>query len=502
MAYMNPQQWRDALIGIGQGKRLTAYEDPNEADPRDVLKFTGSALDRWGAPNLAASRAASGTYDPSPVQQASTGTGLTPLQKGVEQLNQQRRGSVAGRSRIPSVSEQPSLYPSDIGQAAPGYGYGPSVPQGSDDPQGMMNKVGGFFDRPGAARDLGAALTSLGAGLGAESSRPGGSAWAGLASGANLATQSLARSREQALLEAERAREEARIVADREFEAAERDRQTKAREGMTNAIALMVTEGSLTDDQANIARDVALTDPAAAQSLIAQYTRETQTGTLVGTFIESLSPDDLEAMETSGRIDWLRADNSVVPPDQKLDIIMTHRMEGERRENAIDSLLWKLHNIDDRSLATPEQLEQARYIARNAEYTETMLRSPLNWVVIDLGDKVEYWRGDTLIKSFDKAVDDPVVSPTVMAGFEEFYNDQRDAGRRELYTWKRGLEAVDQLPDEAFGERARGLRRAWKTFQNYASSDLTRAEALAVLEASWAQLGFANLSAFVGPTSD
>jgi hypothetical protein len=42
---------------------------------------------------------------------------------------------------------------------------------GGDDPQGMMSKVGGFFNRPGAARDLGAALTSLGAGMAAESSR-------------------------------------------------------------------------------------------------------------------------------------------------------------------------------------------------------------------------------------------------------------------------------------------------------------------------------------------
>ena len=92
MAYMNPQQWRDALIGIGQGKRFTAYEDPNEADPRDVLKFTGRALDRVGAPNRAASRAASGTYDPIPIQQASTGTGLTPLQKSLEQFNQQQAG--------------------------------------------------------------------------------------------------------------------------------------------------------------------------------------------------------------------------------------------------------------------------------------------------------------------------------------------------------------------------------------------------------------------------
>jgi hypothetical protein len=297
-------------------------------------------------------------------------------------------------------------------------------------------------------------------------------------------------------------REEARLEADREFEAAERDRQTKAREGMANAIALMVTEGSLTDPQAKIVTDVALTDPAAAQGLMAQYTRETETGTLVGTFIQSLSPDDLEAMETSGRIDWLRADNSVVPPDQKLDIIMTHRMEEERQENAVDSLLWKLHNIDDRTKATPEQLEQARYIARNAEYTEMMLRSPLNWDVIDDGDQVHYVRDDIIIQSFDKAVDDPVVAPTVMMGFEEFYKDERDAGRRELYTWKRGIEAVDRLKDEAFGERARGLRRAWKTFQNYANSGLTRGEALANLEGSWAELGFANLSSFVGPTSD
>ena len=99
---------------------------------------------------------------------------------------------------------------------------------------------------------------------------------------------------------------------------------------------------------------------------------------------------------------------------------MTHGMEAERQENAIDSLLWKLHNIDDRTKATPEQLEQAQFISRNPEYTETMLRSPLNWDVIDLGDKVQYWRDDVLIRTMPKAEDDPIVPSALMEGFEEF----------------------------------------------------------------------------------
>ena len=489
MAYMNPQQYLKAITGIGRGSRYTAFEDPNEADPNEILKVTGPYQARRGAPNFSGSRGP--TYDKIPIQQASTGTGLTSLQKGLEQFNQQQQGFVADRPQVPPMSEQPSLYPSDIGQAAPGYGYGPSVPQGSDDPRGMMSKIGGFFNRPGAARDIGAALTSLGAGLGAESSRPGGSAWAGLASGANLATESLARSREEARLEEERA-----VVA------AERARETKVREDLQAALTTMAETGELTPDQIQVSLRIGSSDPAAGMAAMEGFKTENATTAAVTNFLAELDPDALERLEASGRAALLRGSSSVFSNDQKLDMMMTIGSEAERRENAIDSLLWKLHNIDHRSLATEEQLEQAEYIAQNAEYAELMLRSPLNWDVIDDGNQVHYVRDDKLIESFDKAVDDPVVSPIAMVGFEEFYTDERDAGRRELYTWKRGLEAVDNLKDEDFGERARGLRRAWKTFQNYTNSGLTRGEALANLEASWAQLGFANLSSFVGPTSD
>lgn len=101
-----------------------------------------------------------------------------------------------------------------------------------------------------------------------------------------------------------------------------------------------------------------------------------------------------------------------------------------------------------------------------------------------------------------KAVDDPVVSPATMAGFEEFYNNERATGRRELYTWKRGIDAVDRMKDDAFGLKAVGLKRAWKAFQDHVASGADRGQGLAILEGAWAQLGFANLSAFVGPTSD
>ena len=189
MAYMNPQQWRDSLIGIGQGRRATVFEDPNEIDPNEILKFTGPALDRGGAPgrpNFAGSRAASGTYGPVPVQQASTGTALTPFQKGLEgageairNFGQQQQGFVEDRPQAPPMSEQPSG-----GMTLP---MGPAgLSGGSDDPQGMMSKIGNFFTRtPG----MGQTLSALGAGIAAESSQPGGSFWTGLARGSDAAME-------------------------------------------------------------------------------------------------------------------------------------------------------------------------------------------------------------------------------------------------------------------------------------------------------------------------
>jgi hypothetical protein len=499
MAYMNPQQYLKAITGIGRGSRYTAFEDPNEADPNEILKFTGPYQARGGTPNFSGSRAASGTYDPVPVQQASTGTGLTSLQKGLEQFNQQQGGFGGDRPQVaaaPGVSAggmspfMANINPGLRQLSEPTVADSMSQAGGGDDPQGMMSKVGGFFNRPGAARDLGAALTSLGAGMAAESSRPGGSALAGFASGAGLATQSLARSREEARLEEERA-----------VEAAERAREAKVREDLQAALTKMAETGELTPDQIQIAQGIASFDPAAGLSVIAEFRAENTTTTFVDSFLTDLPPDVLEKLEESGQADFLRAPSSVFSNDQKLDVMMTHGSEITRQENAIDSLLWKLHNIDDRSLASPEQLEQAQFISRNAEYTELMLRSPLNWETMDLGDTVQYWRDDNLIRTMNKSVDDPVVTPAVLEGFEEFYNLE-DTTRSQLYQYKRGLDAIERLPAEAFGQKTGALRRAWQVFQEHIRDGGERGAGLAVLEGSWAALGFANLSSFVGPTSD
>ena len=224
MAYMNPQQYLDALTGVSQGRRATIYEDPNEVDPNEILKFTGSAMGRVGTPNFSDSRAASGTYDSIPAQRALTGTTPTSLQKSLEQFSQSQGGRVSpnplapgGYSAIPSAAEWNTDTAAGPPQDRTDVGDG-------GDPQGMMSKIGGFFRRPSGARDLGDALTSLGAGMAAESSRPGGSALAGFASGAEMATQSLARSREEARLEEERA-----VVAAERAEKARREQAAQWR---------------------------------------------------------------------------------------------------------------------------------------------------------------------------------------------------------------------------------------------------------------------------------
>jgi len=297
-------------------------------------------------------------------------------------------------------------------------------------------------------------------------------------------------------------KEDRRVQEDRDIVAADRARETKVREDLETALATMAETGELTPSQMQIALGIGSSDPTAGIAALEGFKTENATTTSVTNFLGRLDPDALAELEESGGADLLRESSSVFSNDQKLDMMLTIGAEAKRREDAIDPLLWRLENIDNRSLATPEQLERARFIARNSEYTERMLTSPINWRVIDDENQVHYYRDDIRIESFDKAVDDPVVSPAAMMGFEEFYTNERNSGRRELYTWKRGIDAVDRMKDEAFGERARGLRRAWKTFQNYANSDLSRGEALANLEASWAELGFANLSSFVGPTSD
>ena len=186
MDYMTPQQWRDNLIG-----RVTAFKDPNETEvAEELIPAVRQFQFRRGASNLAASRGP--TYNQIPTEQA-------PVEV-VRNFGQQQGGVIppgrAGLSgRVAAEGLRDDLMSMDTTYLQPEQDQDVDI----TGPRSMMSKIGGFFNRPGAARDVGAALTSLGAGLGAESSRPGGSAWAGLASGANLATQSLARSREEEL---------------------------------------------------------------------------------------------------------------------------------------------------------------------------------------------------------------------------------------------------------------------------------------------------------------
>ena len=71
-----------------------------------------------------------------------------------------------------------------------------------------------------------------------------------------------------------------------------------------------------------------------------------------------------------------------------------------------------------------------------------------------------------------------------------------------LYQWKRGLEALENIPEEAFGQRGGALRQAWAVYREKIDEGQDRNAALADRESAWAALGFENLSAFVGPTSD
>jgi len=192
MAYMSPQEYLNSITG-GRGGRVTAYQDPREKDPRNILRFTGDWMNRTGAPqgrlDLSGSRAASGTYDPIPIRQTPTASGPSAFQQGLQDV---------GKTL------------SDFGQQQPG---GVTLPteQGADSlgPQSMLSKIGGFLTRtPG----LGQTLATLGSGIATESDRPGGSAWTGLARGSEAAV--LGEQRRKALEEQRKAREEAKRIQD------------------------------------------------------------------------------------------------------------------------------------------------------------------------------------------------------------------------------------------------------------------------------------------------
>ena len=207
MAYLTPQQYLDALTS-GMGGRVTAYEDPSQKDPNEILQVTGDWLNRTGAPNLSA-RAS--TY------RGGSGGGPTNLQRGMDGFGFEPAPQMWDSPPPGAAGRSPATTP----PSGVGVPYGQPVLSGlqqlekagiarrpqateADGPEGLMSKIGGFLRRPGISEAIG----SFGGQMARTASQPGASFWTSLATGGDAARESLARSREEERLEADRAREE------------------------------------------------------------------------------------------------------------------------------------------------------------------------------------------------------------------------------------------------------------------------------------------------------
>jgi hypothetical protein len=165
---MDPQQYLNALIGIGQGDRYTAFEDPNEVDPNRILQVTGPYQNRRSANrgrlDLSGARAASGTYDPIPVQQTQGGaSGLGGALSAISSLRPRGQGFVGEGPDYgpPGSSPIGRVYPgSGTNEYLPMLGAAPSVPQDRTDvgDGGGGFDIGGYLTGPG----MGQAMTAAG----------------------------------------------------------------------------------------------------------------------------------------------------------------------------------------------------------------------------------------------------------------------------------------------------------------------------------------------------
>ena len=203
MAYLTPQQYLASI-----GGRVTAYEDPSQQDPNEILQVTGDWLNRTGAPNLSA-RASTyrggGGGGPTNLQRGMDGFGFEPA----PQMWDSPPPGAAGRS---PATTPPSGVGVPYGQPVlsglqqlekAGIARRPQATE-ADGPEGLMSKIGGFLRRPGISEAIG----SFGGEMARTASQPGASFWTSLATGGDAARESLARSREEERLEADRAREE------------------------------------------------------------------------------------------------------------------------------------------------------------------------------------------------------------------------------------------------------------------------------------------------------
>jgi hypothetical protein len=184
------------LLKARRGGRITAYQDPTQ-DPTQVL---GPTSDYWNRQY----RAKGGRPPTSPY----VALALPPMGTDPDPDLQQRLRSVTG-----SALQQPrqlDVQPGPVWQLPASQPSLPTRqfvggPEGADEPKSFLSKIGGFLTRPG----VGGALSTLGAGIATESSRPGGSFWTGLAQGSAAAA----------------AGEQQRQVIEQQQQAAERNRR-------------------------------------------------------------------------------------------------------------------------------------------------------------------------------------------------------------------------------------------------------------------------------------
>ena len=516
MAYMTPEQWRDSLIGIGQGRRTTLIENPNEVDPNEVLPFTRSAMDRAGTPNFSSSQAASGAYDTIPAQRAPTGTAPTSLQKTLEQLSQSQGGFVGDSPSLSIPFGVEGFVPPNESQQT----------QGANNPQGMMSKIGGFLRRPGGPRDLGDALTSLGAGMAAESSRPGGSALAGFASGAEMATQSLARSREEARLEegrAEKARREqaARdaILGDETLADADKsllitlvdngdlagalNRRDRIVD-VANLTARMEGIEGISDTDRSTIISLARTDLGAANQFFEGKTDEIAFNTWRQGHVDTNFGlgDEVPQVLSEAEKGWL----PLLPIEMQSSFIMDELADIEMRPSVWEGLKIRYFGSDPNYVPTEADREMLDGLVENLEVGTAILGSPRpNISSVEAADgSVKVYRDGILIETLPPGALGNVVPPGLIESLpalkdfnEDFYANQVEylASRTDLN------RLLDTAEDGDFG-RLNTLGYELLGLMEGGGSDLEVSKVQAKFLTALNTIGFQNLSLFVGPTSD
>tara|TARA_R110002110_G_scaffold308806_1_gene522441 strand:+ start:268 stop:1824 length:1557 start_codon:yes stop_codon:yes gene_type:complete len=361
-----------------------------------------------------------------------------------------------------------------------------------DDPQSFMSKVGGFFTRPTTSQALMSAGAAMMSGRDAQGNVYGNaleSVGAGLQAGIGAYGQAV--------------ETQNKIKADEITAANLLEDRTLTRENREAAIAAINSFAESSGaTEAEIAQALALNaggELSVAFEGLEEAPRRRKVRDQVTSFIDGLTPEQLDNPRYRLALDV--AGNDSTDPDEAMTTILAY----QREESGVADRLATLTNaitVGGQIALTPEMEALADELSGSELSTNRFLENRGNWDRVEDGNYTIITRDGQPVSRFLTADPNSGVDTDEVAALATFVEEQESTGDRKLWNMRKGLQAASELDENQFGTGAGLVRKAYQALLVGGVDEAQQRDARAGLQAAMTESGFANLSQFVGPTSD